>query len=124
MSDMTNGGMPKPGGGLQNWQRANLVAAINFLGEIIGRSPTDVRARVVYEGLLEVLDPSRRAARSQSELAQASRTAAPKTGSERRRAERRRGSDRRGVRHGPPAGIERRSGIDRRTGADRRKRRA
>lgn len=123
MSGMTNSGIPKPGG-LQNWQRANLVAAINFLGEIIGRSPGDVRAKAVYDGLLEVLDPSRRVARSQSELAQASRTAAPKTGSERRRGERRKSSGRRKVHQGPPTGIERRSGIDRRVGADRRGRRA
>jgi len=43
-------------GALQAWQRANLVAAINYIGEVIGRSPGDVRAKAVYEGLLEVLD--------------------------------------------------------------------
>lgn len=120
MSGMTNGGIPKPGG-LQNWQRANLVAAINFLGEIIGRSPGDVRVKAVYEGLLDVLDPSRRATRSQREMAEASRTAATTTGSERRRAERRKSSDRRAVGFSPPGGIERRSGLDRRSGIDRRR---
>lgn len=122
MSGMTNGGLPKPGAGLQSWQRANLVAAINYLGEVIGRSPADVRAKAVYEGLLDVLDPSRRVARSQRELADATKAAAATTGTERRRNERRRAPDRRRAGLGPPAGIERRSGLDRRAGRDRRRR--
>ncbi len=104
---------------LQAWQRANIVAAVNYLGEIIGRSPSDVRARAVYDGLLEVLDPARRAARAQREMADAARTAAY-AGVERRRGERRKG-ERRQQNLGPPGGVERRSGRDRRSGVDRRK---
>lgn len=116
---MANSGFPTKPGGLQNWQRAHLVAALNYLGEILGRTPGDARARAVYEGLMEVLDPARRATRAQREMAEAARTAAY-SGVERRRTERRR-DERRKVGLGPPAGNERRSGRDRRTGRDRRK---
>ena len=116
---MSNG-LPSKPGALQTWQRANLVAAINYLGEIIGRSPGDARAKAVYEGLLDVLDPSRRVTRAQRELSAAARNAAFKA-SERRRGERRRG-ERRRVDNGSPTGVERRSGLDRRTGQDRRRR--
>ena len=116
---MSNGSLPKPGA-LQAWQRANLVAAINYLGEIIGRSPTDVRAKAVYEGLLEVLDPSRRVMRAQREMADAARTAALSAKNERRQGERRR-TERRKVNLGSPHGFERRTGDDRRTGQDRRR---
>ena len=107
--------------GLQNWQRANIVAAINYLGELIGRSQTDPRAKAVYDGLLDVLDPSRRAVRSQRELTSGARAAAF-SAAERRRGERRRGGDRRSANLGPPGGIERRAGRDRRSGQERRKR--
>jgi len=116
---MSNGSLQKPGA-LQAWQRANLVAAINYLGEIIGRSPTDVRAKAVYEGLLEVLDPSRRVMRAQREMADAARTAALSAKNERRQGERRR-TERRKVNLGSPYGFERRTGDDRRTGQDRRR---
>lgn len=117
---MPNASGPKPGA-LQSWQRANIVAAITYLGEIIGRSPSDVRARAVHDGLLDVLDPTRRLAREQRELSEAARTAAF-TG-DRRRGERRKG-ERRQQSLGPPGGVERRSGRDRRSGLDRRKRTA
>lgn len=117
---MANASSPKPGA-LQSWQRANIVAAIGYLSELIGRSPSDVRARAVYEGLLDVLDPTRRAMREQRELSDAARTAAF-TG-ERRRGERRKG-ERRRLNLGPPGGVERRSGLDRRSGRDRRRNRA
>jgi len=117
---MSNGSLPPKPGALQSWQRANLVAAINYIGEIIGRSPTDVRAKAVYEGLLEVLDPSRRAVRAQREMADAARTAALSAKNERRQGERRR-VERRKAKLGPPCGVERRSGHDRRAGEDRRR---
>lgn len=117
---MSNGSLPLKPGALQAWQRANLVAAINYIGEIIGRSPGDVRAKAVYEGLLEVLDPARRVMRAQREMADAARTAALSAKNERRQGERRR-TERRRADLGPPGGIERRTGRDRRTGQDRRR---
>lgn len=114
-----------------SWQRTNIVAALNFLRDLMAAGHPDPRARVVYEGLLEVLEPARRVARQQRELAQAARQAAGvvadgprperRSGLDRRSgSDRRSGRDRRQVDLGPPGGIERRSGRDRRSGADRR----
>jgi hypothetical protein len=100
------------------WQRANVNAAAAYFREVLVREPTNVRARALYDGLLEVLEPTRRTLRMQRELASAT-TAAKQ---ERRARERRTGGDRR-QRHLDNLGeLERRSGIDRRTGRDRRKR--
>jgi hypothetical protein len=102
----------------QVWQRANIMAAANFMREQLALNPADRRVMSLYEGLLEVLDPSRRTLRVQRELAAVSLAAAP-VKMERRARERRLG-DRRQVNLGPPPSGERRSGIDRRTGQDRR----
>ena len=72
------------------------MAAAQYLRDVLSRAP-DSKAQVVYDGLLEVLEPSRRAVRLQREMA-AARAAIP-------------------VR-------EKRTGSDRRTGTDRRKRSA
>jgi hypothetical protein len=77
-----------------NWQRANIQAAASYLREVMGRTPGDGRAKVVYEG-------------------QASR--------ERRATHERRSKDRRQVNTGSPTGVERRQ-QERRTGPDRRSR--
>jgi hypothetical protein len=111
------GNFPTPP--LQAWQRANVVAAANLLREQLVRDPEDAKLRAAYEGLLELLDPSRIVARRQREMAEATKQAAAAIKYERRRGERRR-ADRRIVDLGPP-GPERRSGTDRRTGRDRRK---
>jgi hypothetical protein len=103
------------------WQRANIMAAANFLREQLVRTPDDRRLKSLYEGLLEVLDPSRRTVRVQRELAAAA-SAARTVRVERRSRERRGGGDRRRADFGPPAGVERRRGIERRTGKDRRSR--
>lgn len=117
----TTPGIPK-GGGLQSWQRANIVSAISYLAEVVRRSPTDVRAKAVHDGLMEILEPARRHLRTQRELATATRAASP-VGKERRTgADRRRAADRRAVDLGSSTGIERRNGLDRRTGRDRRSR--
>lgn len=106
-----------------DWQRANIQAAAGYLRDHIAGGVTDPRTRAVYEGLLEVLDPSRRRLRLQREAASAARAAVAvppvrdrRASLERRREERRRAS------LGPPGGVERRSGRDRRTGRDRRAR--
>ena len=106
---------------LQPWQRAHIVAAAQCLREQIARTPEEKKLLTAYEGLLDVLDPSRMVARRQREMASASREAAAARRAERRARERRADANRRRVNLGPH-GPERRSGIDRRTGRDRRHR--
>jgi hypothetical protein len=103
--------------GHQVWQRANIMAAANYLRELLARNPDDQRVKSLYEGLLEVLDPSRRTVRQQRELAQGT---TPAKQERRRTSDRRAGSDRRQADLGAPAGQERRIGRDRRSGRDRR----
>src|SRR6266478_3398442 len=106
------------------WQQANIQAAAAYLRERISAGATDARTKAVYEGLLDVLDPPRRATRMQRESAQAAKAAvAVKAERDRRAAaERRSLRDRRLANLGPPDGIERRRASDRRTGGDRRNR--
>ena len=103
---------------LQAWQRANVVAAANCMREQIARTPGDAKLMAAYEGLLDLLDPSRVIARRQREQASAARQAAAALKAERRRTERRT-TDRRTMTHGSP-GPERRTGTERRSGRDRR----
>ena len=103
---------------LQGWQRTNVVAAANCLREQIQRAPDDQKLRGAYEGLLDLLDPSRLLARKQREQSAASRHAATAIKNERRSAERR-AADRRKANLGPPRGVERRKS-ERRT-RDRRR---
>lgn len=105
-----------------NWQRANIQAAATYLRERVSAGATDARTKAVYEGLLDVLDPSRRATRQQRELAWSAQAAVTVKPARDRRAlpERRTSRDRRAINLGGPAGVERRSGRDRRTGRDRR----
>lgn len=99
------------------WQRANVMAAANYLREQLSHSPEDLRLKSLYEGLLEVLDPSRRTARVQRTLA-----AATTVRVERRARDRRSGDERRKVDAARLGGAERRSGTERRSGRDRRRR--
>jgi hypothetical protein len=104
-----------------SWQRTNVQAAAAYLRERIGAGATDARTRLVYEGLLDVLEPTRRATRLQREMAESAKAAAtaPRPRERRDLADRRRHTDRRRVNLGPPDGIERRRG-ERRRGKDRR----
>jgi hypothetical protein len=104
---------------MSGWQRANVLAAAQYLRDIVSRSPGDTKAQAVYQGLLEVLEPARRAIRQQRELSDAARSSVM-TREKRSGADRRR-SDRRRVNLGSPTGVERRKG-ERRTGRDRRNR--
>src|SRR5688572_6345887 len=104
---------------LTGWQRANVLAAAELMRDLLGQEAPDPRIRVVYAGLLEVLDPARRLQRQQRELAKASK-AAVSIREKRKGPDRRGGRDRRTVAGQPPGGIERRRG-DRRSGEDRRK---
>jgi hypothetical protein len=104
---------------MAGWQRANVLAAAQYLRDVVTRMPDDIKAQAVYQGLLEVLEPARRTIRQQRELSEAARSSVTmrekRAGAERRRLERRR------VNLGPPAGAERRK-TERRSGRDRRNR--
>jgi hypothetical protein len=106
---------------LQGWQRTNVVAAANCLREQIARTPENTKLRAAYEGLLDLLDPSRMLARKQRQMADAARQAATAVRNERRTMERRSSADRRRANAGPPSAVERRKG-ERRMGGDRRRR--
>lgn len=105
-----------------NWQRVHIQAAAAYLRERIAAGATDAKSKAVYEGLLDVLEPTRRTARLQRESAQAAKASVvvPVDRDRRRQIDRRARTDRRLVNLGPPRGVERRSGRDRRTGRDRR----
>ena len=99
------------------WQRAHILSAAQYVRELALKSPGDQRARAVYQGLLEVLEPTRRVARAYHER----REAPAIHGSmwEQRSGRDRRVSDRRTMDAPPPAGGDRR-GAQRRSGRDRR----
>jgi hypothetical protein len=101
---------------LMPWQRANILAALNYLKDV-GRLGQNPQAQTLAQGLMEVLEPSRRTIRLQREAAQAA-TAGAQAGRERRQRDRRRSDDRR-KQQLPYAGPERRSGRDRRAGPRR-----
>ena len=105
-----------------SWQRTNVQAAAAYLRERIGAGATDARTKAVYEGLLDVLDPTRRSARVQRELASAAKAAVTVHHPRERRGkpDRRGHADRRRTNGEPPSGLERRQRVDRRRGKDRR----
>ncbi len=110
-------GSPTP---MAGWQRANVLAAAQYLADVVSRSPGDVKAQAVYQGLLEVLEPARRAVRQQRELSESVLSAV--TVREKRAGRERRRTDRRRVNLGPQvANVERRK-TERRIGRDRRTR--
>lgn len=106
---------------LDLWQRQAVLAAAALLRERFGTSPDDTKAKAVHDGLLEVVEPQRRALRLQREMSKASAGNGAGPRGERRHTgvERRRSADRRQVNIGPPMGIERRHG-PRRGRPDRR----
>ncbi|MFN2444620.1 MAG: hypothetical protein ABR606_03400 [Vicinamibacterales bacterium] len=105
---------------LSGWQRQTVLAAAALIRDQFGNPPTDAVALAVHDGLLELLDPRRRAVRLDQELSHLPDLALKDTKSERRGGRlRRRAGDRRSADSGPPHGIERRRG-QRRSGADRR----
>ena len=112
---MSDPGMTRP---LTGWQRANVLAAAQYVRDLLLKTPTDLKGRAVYEGLLEVLEPTRRVARQQREMAEAAKAAVRIR--EQRSGRERRASERRKVNLGAPGAGERRRS-DRRSGRDRRK---
>jgi hypothetical protein len=106
---------------VSGWQRANIQAAATYLRERMTAGQVDAKTKAIYDGLLEVLDPTRRTLRLQREAASA--RAVPVTSArERRMRIERRAHDRRAAALGPPSSVERRAGGDRRRGRDRRTR--
>jgi hypothetical protein len=93
---------------MSGWQRANVLAAAQYLRDIVARRPDDVKGHAVYEGLLEVLDPARRTIRQQRELSEAARLSVMSR--EKRNGTDRRRGDRRRVSLGSPSIGERRNG--------------
>ena len=102
---------------LTPWQRANILAALNYLKEL-ARVGKDLRAETLTQGLHEVLEPARRTVRLQREAAQAA-SAAGASGRERRSLKDRRANPDRRKRQMPLIGPDRRAGRERRA-ADRR----
>ena len=87
---------------LTGWQRTHVLAAAEYLREILLRTPADVKARAVYDGLLDVLEPERRTAREED-------ASGEDAGFElRAERDRRSGADRRQTNLGAPGGVERR----------------
>lgn len=107
------------GSGLSGWQRDNIVAAVVFLRALMAKGADDSRTRGVYDGLMDILDPSRRAVRLQRDLATAAKAAAKAARERRMNKDRRASSDRRQRNVGRLEG-ERRGGRERRKGFDRR----
>jgi hypothetical protein len=112
---MADPGIVRP---LTGWQRANVLAAAQYVRELLLKTPADAKGRAVYEGLLEVLEPTRRVARQQREMAEAAKAAVRIR--EQRSGRERRSSERRKANVGVPSGGERRRG-ERRSGRERRK---
>jgi hypothetical protein len=96
---------------LTPWQRSNILAAVNYLKDM-GKIVHNPQAVALAQGLMEVLEPSRRTVRLQREAAKAA-TASAQAGHERRMGRDRRSGDRRRQQLSF-------QGLDRRTGRDRR----
>jgi len=108
-----------------DWERSRIEAGAAYLREMIEAGANDVRTQSVYEGLLDVLDPTRHATRI-GRAASADAAAAIKHGmygmrDRRDRMDRRGHTDRRLINLGRAAGGERRLIQDRRAGRDRRR---
>ena len=99
---------------LQGWQRDAIAKAASVLRETFGNPPSDPKAKLAHDALLEVLDPVRRTARLQKELSEATRKATLVARAERRASRGRRAGDRRTTNLARPAGAAERRKDDRR----------
>jgi hypothetical protein len=107
-----------------SWQFERIHSAASYMRDRIAAGDDGPRTRAIYAGLLEVLDPARREARIEREMAAAAKTAAAiaiKAERERRAGQRRRNADRRRTRLGSPTAVDQRTS-ERRTRRDRRRR--
>jgi len=105
-----------------DWDRSAIEAAAAYLREMIEAGANDVRTASVYDGLMDVLDPSRHATRIERAVS-ADAIAAVMNGLRDRRDKigRRGNADRRLIDLGALANGERRTGQDRRARLDRRR---
>jgi hypothetical protein len=87
-----------------NWQHVKILAATNYFRERVARGAPDPRAKEVYEGLLDVLDPSRREALLKGEAAAKAAVATPPA----KRSKSAKPARRRRARPAPPAKRPRR----------------
>ena len=69
-----------------DWERSAIEAAAHYLRELIDAGMTDERTASVYNGLVDVLDPTRYATRIQRALAADAALALVRAGLDRRRA--------------------------------------
>ena len=102
---------------LMPWQRASILGALNYFRDIV-RVGGNPQAQILAQGLMEVLEPSKRTIRLQREAAQAA-TASAQSGRERRARERRRDGTERRKQSAVFNGPERRTGRERRSGERR-----
>jgi hypothetical protein len=102
---------------LTRWQHGHIRDAADYFQQVLAREPHNAHVKALHEGLLDVLDPTRRLQRERRNHVRA-RAEARTT--ERRTAERR-AADRRQKDLGIPEILDRRSGIDRRFDHNRRK---
>jgi hypothetical protein len=103
---------------LVGWQRANVLAAAQYLVQRLRVDPADRQAQAICEGLLDVLKPTRRSERRQRELAASKAILVPPD--ERKGLDPRSGLDRRTSASTALAKAERRK-RERRLRRDRRK---
>ena len=97
---------------LTPWQRANILGALNYLKELARTK--DPRAETMAQGLVEVLEPSRRTIRLQREAAQAAAAGAAAGRERRAKSDRRRPAADRRQKQVPFEGPDRRTGEERR----------
>ena len=71
---------------MTSWEKANIQAAASYLRERMTQGVIDAKTKAVYEGLLDVLDPTRRTARIQREMSTAARSAVTVQANRQRRA--------------------------------------
>ena len=103
-----------------DWERAAIEAAADYLRELIDAGAANERTKSVYDGLVDVLDPSRYATRIQRALAADAALALARAGLDRRTAMPRRQHTERRLLNAGSLNGERRSGGARRIVLDRR----
>jgi hypothetical protein len=103
-----------------DWEKGAIEAAADYLRELIDAGAADERTRSVYNGLVDVIDPTRYATRIQRALAADAALALVRAGLDRRNpVPRRRRAERRLV-NADSLNGERRSAGARRIALDRR----
>ena len=103
-----------------DWERSAIEAAAVYLRDLIDAGVTDLRTTSVYDGLLDLLEPARRALRIQRAVSADAALAIMHAGRDRRGEINRRGRVERRLTDLGPDNGERRTGSFRRSGIERR----